>query len=48
MGSGFGKEYDEDKKVNRIIIPNQQGTATTCTVTATGENQLVDSSLHYG
>ena len=32
MGIGFGKEYDGDKKVNRIIIPDQQGTATTCSV----------------
>ena len=44
----FEKEYDGDKKVNRIIIPDQQGTATTCTVTATGENQFVEASLHYG
>ena len=55
MGIGFGKEYDGDKKVNRIITPDQRGTATTCivtaitcTVTATGENQLVEASLHYG
>ena len=47
MGIGFGKEYDGDKKVNRIIIPDQQGTATTCTVTATDENQFVETSLHY-
>ena len=48
LGIGFGKDYGNAKKVNRIVIPDQQGTATTCTATPAGENQLVEASLHYG
>ena len=47
MRIGFTKDYPDRKKVNRIIIPDQQGTSTACTVTLTGENQLVEASLHY-
>ena len=38
LGIGFGKDYGNAKKVNRIVIPDQQGTATTCTVIPAGEN----------
>ena len=47
MGIGFGKDYGNAKKVTRIIIPDQQGNATTRTATPAGENQMADASLHH-
>ena len=41
LGIGFGKDYGNAKKVNRIVIPDQQSTVTTCTATPARENQLV-------
>lgn len=40
MEIGFGKEYVNDQKINRLIIP-------VCTVSSFGENQSFKASLHY-
>ena len=47
MGIAMGKVYRNGKKVNRVIIPDQTGTATTCTITSFGETQMVEAALEY-
>ena len=47
MGIGFGKDHQDGKKVNRIIVPDQQGTSTTCTVTPTGEIYVLSTFIYY-
>ena len=39
------KDYAGGKKVNRIIIADQQGTATTCTVTPKSRTRLLSRSV---